>query len=47
MKPKPLGQVAYEAYFSPLFDYRLLSPDKRLRWAKVARAVLKAGRKRK
>ena len=47
MKPKPLGQVAYEAYYGPMFTYAHTTSDKRRRFAKVARAVLKAGRKKK
>lgn len=46
MKP-PLWAIAYTAYYGKLFDWRHASADKKRRFAKVARAVVKAGRKKK
>jgi len=44
---KPLAQIAYEAYYGPMFNYTHTSADKKRRFAKVARAVAKAARKTK
>lgn len=46
-KVKSLSQLAYEAYYGPMFDYKHTSDEKKRRFAKVARVVAKASRTRK
>lgn len=44
---KPIAQIAYEAYYGPLFKYAHTDADKKRRFGKVARAVAKAARRRR